>query len=981
MIELNSPEGAERLRLLADASEAPEAFRVRVARLLDALARRGLELPSIEDLELLAPLVACGEATAARLRRSPRLLPWLLRTAFLDEERPARSFERQVLARVQQLDDEDFEGLQRVLRRYRHREMLRIGLRDLTRRAPLRIVVRELSHLADALLLAALSFCDRRLARRFGQPLGDAFCVVALGKLGGQELNYSSDVDVVFAYDRDGPTPSGHSRREQAVKLAELVIRALSEVTADGVAFRVDANLRPEGRAGSLAQSIGEMERYYERAGQTWERAALIKARPSAGGLDVGWELLQRLRPFVYRRSMDLAAVEAIAAMKARIDRAHGRAAADDVKLGPGGIREIEFFVQALQLLHGGRHPPVRVRGTLDALEALVFSGLLSARDRDLFADAYVFLRDVEHRVQLPSDRQTHALPPADDRAARRALARRMGLPTAEELERQLDRHRSAVHARFSALFATATEEHPVPPGVELALDHEAEPARRETALGELGFFRPDLARENLDRLARHEEGAFGARGRERHPGLAERLLQEMSGAPDPDQALQRFAQLPTSLWAPGTVNALFASSFATARLLILLFGSTESIARDFQQHPELLDALVRRDAAALERDRAQMAREVRERLARVADLEDKLALLRRVRHEESLRVCLHDLAGRLDHVSVGRQLTACAEALLEEALALARADVSARFGEPPQARVAVFGLGSLGGAELDYESDLDLLFVHDAQGQTLQPETGGAHRLTGAEWATKVAQRLLSHLTVTLTEGVLYRVDARLRPSGSQGPLVASLRSLADYHGITNPERRGRAALWERQALLRARFVAGDASLGEEASRTVLQPAVFGRPLPPDAAEQIAQMRRRLEPAPSPEHIEVKKGPGGLLDVEFAVQYLQLRHAVPSPSTRSALTLLTDAGVLTAELASELRGAFDFLRRLESRLRLIHGRSEVFVPVRGRALEQLARQFGDVGPGAGERLVRRLQRTQERTRRLFDRLVLHVEG
>lgn len=951
------------LASLESDSAAPESFALHLEQLLASFDEKGMRPPDRLQLARLAPLLAC-EAPSHWLRSRPLLARWLAITPWLDEERPAESFRSELALRVDALDPGDVDGLLRVLRLFRHREILRIALRDLARRAPLRTVVRELSHLADALVAESVRFCDHALASKFGPPLGEDFCVLSMGKHGSLELNYSSDIDVIFVHREPG-------QRARAIQLAQAVIRAMSAATVHGFAFRVDANLRPYGREGALACSLDAMERYYERAGQTWERAALIKARPCAGGLRLGEEVLERLRPFVWRRSLDMEAVEALAGMKRRIDRAQAGSGFDDVKLGRGGIREIEFLVQALQLLHGGRRLRVRTRGTLDGLDALVFSGILPAADHDALADAYVFLRDVEHRLQIPGDRQTHALPPMES-AERVVLARRMGFRAPAEFEATLASHRQEVRLRFEELLATAAEELPHRPEVELALAPDAPDGARFDALHRLGFEDPVAAVTILSRLSRQADGVFGPRGRERFPGLAERLVEEMSRTPAPDHALHRLADLHPPLWNPSTIAALFANSFPTARLLLLLFATSETLSRQFQLHPEQLDVLVRRDGAALERSGEELQEDLRSRLVRLTEPEERLRVLRRFRREEALRVGLHDLAGRLDLVSVGRQLADCARVLLVEALSIAREEMSRRFGEPDNARLAVIGMGSFGAAELDYQSDLDLVLVFDGEGSTTGGERGS---VSTGEWASRVGQRLISHLTLTTGEGFLYRVDTRLRPSGSQGTLMTSLRAFREYHGVDGQGGARGAALWERQSLLRAQAVTGDPSLCEEVTR-VLEFAAFERPLPGDVADQILTMRRRLDVPVNSHAIDPKRSPGGLLDVEFLVQFAQLQSQVRGPGTLSALERLEDAGHPVAEVAADLRRGYVLLRSIESRLRLMFSRPEVFIPRTGYGPLRLARQMGDAGPDAGERLLRDVERVMHRNREMLEALV-----
>ncbi len=943
----------------------PVTARGNLERLWEAALRARTRLPPPDQLALLVPLLACA-SPGARLVAAPRAAVWLTQTQWLEDEKPALVFEQELAARVQASGTSD--DLDRALRRYRNREMARIALRDLTRRAPLRVVVREVSHLADALVGAAVSWWDRALARKFGCALDQRFCVVAMGKHGAEELNYSSDIDVLFVLEDDGPAASGGQIRDQAITLARSVIRTLSSPTAHGFCFRVDSNLRPYGRDGPLAQTLEEMERYYERAGQTWERAALIKARPCAGGLALGQTLLERLRPFVYRRTIDMAAVESLAAMKQRIDREQAQSARDNVKLGRGGIREIEFFVQALQLLQGGRNPALRVRSTLGALEALLYAGLVSSQDHAVLSEAYVFLRDTEHRLQLPNDRQTQVLPDADEVSARLALARRMGFTQVGPFEDTLASHRSAVHERFVGLLAVAANERPPRPETERCLGRQVPDEVRTAALASLGFQDPESALSEIRRLQKQPEGAFGPRTQEKHPGLAERLLEEMSRSPDPDLALRQFGGLFLPQLQPAAVTDLLASSPATARLLIMLFGSSETLTRDLQLHPELLDSLMRSDAAAARRTRTDLDALVAERMGSRTEAEECLAVLRVFRRDETLRIGLFDLAGQLDAADVGQQLTDLAETILSSVYGLARAEISSRYGEPAAAQFAVLAQGSFGGAELDYESDLDLVFVYEATGTT----SGGARgSIESNEWAVRVSQRLLSYLTTPSPAGLLYRVDARLRPSGSSGPLVTSFDAFARYHGAADqPSPRG-GALWERQALLRARPIAGDPELGEAVTRRVLD-AIARQPPPEDATALIADMRYRLDSPGKGGAIHLKKGPGGLLDVEFLTQCLEIRNGLRVPSTRRAIDALIVTGALDEALGTEIRRHYEFLRRVESRLRLLYWRPDVFVPAEGPGLKRLARQLGDAGADGGTRLRRDVQRTMLRLREIF---------
>ncbi|MFM2152631.1 MAG: hypothetical protein RL199_1066 [Pseudomonadota bacterium] len=923
----------------------------RQARLYDCGRECGLLLTP-DELDRVAPLLLL-DVPAGWLERRPRLARWLAKSPLTDAPREAGSFRDALLSRTRHVDPGDVDAFDRLLRLHRQRTFLHIAWRDLTRRAPLSAVTRELSRFADACLEAAI---------RFHAPAGlDDFCVLAMGKHGGEELNYSSDIDVLFLTRDD-------AQRDRAVALAQKVIRSLSRVTGDGFVFRVDANLRPYGRDGSLVNSPGELERYYERAGRTWERAALIKARPAAGALGLGLEVVDRLRPFVWRRSLDLAAVEALATMKSDIDAEHGRAGADDVKLGVGGIREIEFYAQSFQLLHGGRKTTLRRRATLPVLESLVSEGLVSQRVRDVLSEAYVFLRDVEHRAQLPNDQQTHAVPPRGS-PARTRLAALMGFAEVSAFDAVLDGHRTAVRALFAGLMPAAAERPAHAPEVQRLLASGSDESDRIAALGALGFEDATLAARQLAKLARVDEGPFGASGRERHPELAPRLVEALASAASPDDALLRFAQLAAPLWEPSALSTLLDAQPATLRLLVHLLSSSELLARDFQRHPELLDLLLRSGDALVERPRESIASEMNTRLS-AAEPGWHPAVLRRLRHEETLRIGLHDLAGRLDAASVGRQLSALADVLLDAVLALAREEVAGRFGEPHSGGIVVLGLGSLGGEELTYESDLDLVFVHDASGTT----SGGTRGCIDAEeWASRVCQRMLSLVTLPTAEGVLYRVDTRLRPSGSAGPLVVSLDAFGRYH---RGEVRGRnAELWERQALTRARVVAGEATLGRRVEGEVLD-IVSKRPLPEGVGRSLGAMRHALDNMPS-HGIDPKKGPGGLLDLDFLAQFFALQRGWRTGSTRAILERLREGALIERAKAQVLLSAWHRLRHVERRLRLMYGRAEVYVPRQGRGIEVLARQLGGAGAHAGEQLVRELVRTMAQVREAFDALVV----
>jgi glutamate-ammonia-ligase adenylyltransferase len=981
-----------------------------------ALASRRLRLGGPARPAALAPLVAVCAASrflAAHLATRPRLLDLLAHPRFVTRGRSRRDAKAAALSLLRGLAPGDPRApgdLALRLRRHKVVEVLRIAVRDLTRRAAIPEVTRELSRLAAAAFEAAVRFHYARLCLLHGAPEGrsaagpSGFCVLGMGKLGGEELNFSSDVDVLYCYDKDGLTQGGPPRAVDHfafyAKLAEEVTRAVGASVSGEFVFRVDLELRPEGRSGPIVNALRGFELYYEAQGAGWERFAQLKARPIAGDLAVGEEALRRLAPFVWRKYLDLSAVEEMRALKARAEREAGRRGGLDLKLGPGGIREVEFFTQALQLLHGGRDANLRERGTLRALERLLFAGLLSSRDRDELSEAYIVLRRLEHRLQMVAERQTHSLP-VDERE-RAKLARRAGYPSLAAMEDDLAVQRGRVQARFSDLLRVAGGEPPVlDPRAELAADPQASDDERRQALAGLGFQNAEASAAEMSRLVRKRGTPFAATAPADLAAAAPQLVGELAAAPDPDQALRHLAELFGQLSDPSATARLLAGSPRTARLLISLFGSSDFLSRSLLRHPELIDQLVHRGSAPLVRSREILQSSLRERLLALpeGDVEEQLSEMRRFRNEEVLRIGLHDVAGALDAGVVGEQLSDLAEICVEACLALAQREVEARDGKPrladgTPATLVVIALGTLGGQELGYHSDLDLLFLYSGGvglGDDAAAPGARAEVPLNVHFA-RVAERLISYLALPLREGPLYRIDTRLRPSGSAGPLVVSFEALARYHEHGRPgERRSEAPraarLWERQALLRARPVAGDFSLFARAQREVLEKSLF-RPLDAEgraeAARELFAMRERMEReigAETPARYNSKLGRGGLVDVEFAVQFLQLVHGSASPAIRKPGTLQALAeearlGYLAAADQEPLERGYRFLRRLESRVRIVRDRPIDHLPTSGRELTLLARRLGYAGERCGEDLLADYARATAAVRAAFLRVL-----
>lgn len=848
------------------------------------------------------------------------------------------------------------EQVKAALRRIKLRETARIAARDLARLASLPEVMEDLSALAAATLEAAVRFSRRAMTERFGPPMADlpvsprrecGFVVLGMGKLGGSELNFSSDIDVVYLYETDrGEAAGGRhgkavSLHEYFTRMAEMLTRIVSEATADGFVFRVDLRLRPEGSRGDLVTSLRSAEIYYESWGQTWERAAMIKARPVAGDLSVGEEFLRTIAPFVYRKYLDFTAIEEIKEMKERIDAASARArkGGRDLKLGRGGIREIEFFAQAHQLIYGGKNPALRLRGTDAALEALARQGIVPRRESEALREAYAFLRAAEHRIQVYEERQTHVLPEGERDLAR--LSRAMGFCGPSALLSELDRHVGRVRQAFERLFrgAEAAEKEKIAPQIVALLEPEADPGEVRERLSRLGFADPERARANLAALRDGPPHVrLPARARRYLEKIAPLVLSRVVAAPDPDMALAHMERFLAAVGARTMFYALLYENPAVIRALADLFGTSPFLSGYLLRHPELLDTFLRQDLSLPLKTKSPLRKELGETLAACADFEQEMDELRRFKNLESLRIGMHQAAGGIGLEEAMFQLSALAEVLLQYALVLARREVAKRFGIPAEegapgkeAAFCVIGMGKLGAEELAYHSDLDIIFLYSAAGESVPPaaaDPAAFRKLANQEYFAKVAQRLISILTTVTKEGYVFRLDTRLRPSGNAGPLVTSFDSFRNYH-------EGSAQLWERQALLKSRFVAGDREFGRKVEAEISR-IVFGRPLPPGAAAEIHRLRTRMEVELGKERegrLNLKVGRGGLVDVEFAVQYLQLVHgpriqSVRARGTLKALFELRRAGLLSQEDFEVLDGGYRFLRTLEMRQRLAHDAS-----------------------------------------------------
>ena len=912
------------------------------------------------------------------LCRHPAYLEDLLVAGAIDDNRDETRMLAELRRRIP--DGADFPALQSELRAFKAAEILRIGSRDLCDLAALTETMTELTALAAASLQRAYEICSRQLRDDYGEPTQENsaggtcpadMTILGMGKFGGGELNFSSDIDLIYCYSSSHGETTGGARNERLslhryfIKLAELITRALHQVTEDGFVFRVDTRLRPDGNSGDLAISLDGAEIYYESWGQSWERAALLKARPVAGSLALGEELLERLRPFIYRRYLDFGMIEDIKLMKQKINASLSREQEGErnLKLGRGGIREIEFFIQAQQLVNAGTRPALRERNSLQALKTLADEELISTDDHQALHNAYCFLRRVEHRIQVVQEQQTHNLPQSATELE--TLARRCGFADSAAFLAELEEHRSHVSQVFHDLFHSAEEdEQPVRPEVTFIFDSESDPDLVKDLLEEKGFRNPDAAYDSLLMLRGGDpQKRLTRRGRRCLEKLAPQLLGELLDSPNPDQALSNLEGFLRSIRARSSFFSLLVENPSIVSLLIALFGSSQMLSRIFIQRPELLDTMVSRAYAVAAKDRTQLQEDLQAQLDLAEDFEQKLDSLRRFRNEELLRIALHDLHGQLRQGEGARQLSWLAEVCLEQACCMARDELAVRFGLPfsrdaedaEETPFAIVGMGKLGGLELNYHSDLDIIFIYAGEGQTRPVEGTDAERfrqLSNHAYFAKLAQRIITVLTLVTREGFVYKIDTRLRPSGNQGPLVTSLEAFRRYHQDS-------AQPWERQAMTKARPVCGPQEFARQLQTTIAE-LTFERPLPADLAEEICRLRARMEQELSREsasRVNIKTGRGGMVDVEFITQYLQLRHAgrlkeLRRQNTVELLELMSEHQLISSEDADLLINGYKFLRRIENKLRLLHDQSINELSDQNRGFRRAARSLGYGGSG-----------------------------
>ena len=849
----------------------------------------------------------------------------------------------------------------RALRRFKRRETLRIAYGDLIRGLSLRTVTAQISYQADAILEAALQAAWRKLAAQRGNPIGPdgrqaRFVVLGMGKLGGCELNYSSDIDLIFFYDGEGKTDGTRAcgNAEFFDQLARELVRMLTQNTELGYGYRVDLRLRPEGQRGAMVMGLPAMLTYYDVRGRTWERQAYIKARPVAGDLALGNEFLAAIQPWIYRRYLSSADIGGIKALKRRIEQqSHtGVEQVRDVKTGHGGIRDIEFVIQFLQLLNGGDLPQLRTGNTLEAMACLEQVGCLTHQERTMLEENYGFLRKIEHRLQILFDLQTHVMPGQDDEL--RKLAVRMGYEDRADrpaLDAFLADYREKTSFNRKVLdhllHDAFSDDEQMQAEADLVLDPDPPPERVAEVLGKYPFRDVKQAYRNLMALS-EEKIRFLSTRRCRHflAAIAAPLLQTVAATADPDAALVNLDKVSDSLGGKGVLWELFSFNPPSLRLYVELCAYSPHLSGILTSNPGMLDGLM--DSLVLDRlpSREQLQETLKELCWAAEDIEP---MLHSFNNDEQLRVGVRDLLGKEDIEATTGALRDIAQVCLAQIAAWEYQKLIGKFGRPrlgdgaragEPCDMVILALGKFGGREMNYHSDLDIIFLYEADGQTAFDFGQWAARSTSNQhFFSELAQRIIKTASRLGAHGKLYEVDARLRPTGKSGSIAMPLVEFVRYYA------EGSGQLWERQALCKARAVYGSPRAARSAMAAVHR-AVFGHRWRRKDADEIRHMRLRLEETASPG--DLKRGPGGIVDIEFLVQRLQLQHAkrnprLRTPSTLAALAELRAAGILSQADHDFFDAGYRLLRTIEGRLRLMNSTARDRLPHDPVELNKLA--------------------------------------
>jgi len=900
------------------------------------------QLPLPENPKILSAtkqVFAFSNYVADNCTLKPQLLNELINSGDLERSYTPGRYDGLLETELKNVQEE--QQLGRKLREIRRREMIRICWRDICGWADFFETVSDLSLFADACLNHSLMFLYQKLAAAYGTPKGpdgkpQQLAVISMGKLGGMELNFSSDIDLIFTYPQSGATTGGDKsirNEEFFTRLCRMLVASIGSTTSDGFVFRVDLRLRPDGENGPMVMAFDNMETYYQSQGREWERYALIKARISAGDKKSGDQLLDRLKPFVFRRYLDYGAFDSLRSMKEKIVlEIKRKKMAGNIKLGPGGIREIEFFGQAFQLIRGGVIPALQERSILAVLRTLFENDYIPGNVLQQLEDAYIFMRTTEHRLQEVSDQQTHTLPA--DPLGKVRLAASMGFKEWEAFSAQLDKHRAHVHHHFNGLLTTqrtGKEDRKKKELTEVWQDLSASDSNLR-ALSAAGFDEPEKVLGLLNHL--NDDSAtrgLSNQGRKRLDKLVPLILEAVCSSKRPALIFNRIVDLIKAIEKRTSYLALLLENPSILPHLVALADASPWIVSFLSQHPVLLDELLDPRTLYSPPDKKEIEKELHLRLSQVPsdDLEYQIEQLCIFKQINTLRVSAADVTGALPLMRTSDHLTEIAETILDQVLNLSWHHLVKKHGKPgfgsgdrPGDRgFVVIAYGKLGGIELGYTSDLDLVFLHaGTDGQTL----GGERPMDNAQFYSRLGQRVIHILTAHTRAGKIYETDMRLRPSGDAGPLVSHIDGFSDYQ-------MNAAWTWEHQALIRARAICGDTALKHKFS-TIRQVVLARLRNPRQLQKDVREMRQRLlkerEQADS-NLFDLKQGIGGITDIEFIVQYLVLLNAHKHPElirwtdNVRMLETLSETGAIDSQTAEILRQSYLAYRSQAHRLSL----------------------------------------------------------
>ena len=843
----------------------------------------------------LEKVVACSPFAAGLISRYPVEFEDLIKSGRLvDDKLEELSIET---------SSTDFDSM---LRKFRNQAMLGIIWRDLNGLSTLEESLEDLTRLAEVCIHRALGHHNEILSGRHGEPEGQRLIVLAMGKLGGRELNLSSDVDLVFVFPHDGETTGKRklSYSEYFTRLTRAVITTLSEQTEHGFVFRVDTRLRPYGDSGPLVVSEAAIEQYYQREGREWERYALIKARPIAGDIQAGEKLLARLRPFVYRRYVDFGVFESLREMAQKLgDEANRRGWETDIKRGPGGIREAEFFIQSFQLLRGGKEPALQTNSFFNATQAVADLNMVERSVIEEITSGYSYLRTLENRLQALHDQQTHTLP--ESKADQQALTAAMNETSWVALCKTQERHRQTIRTIFHTLARPVPGSETEKQGTDLwnILTNQDAPLESvlsaicsdtDASTDHLSSFRRFLARSSLSQRAH-------LRLERAMPLLLDRLVQK----PLPSKPLSQVLDLVRSISRRSAYLVLLSENPIVLDRLLGFFTKSPWIADQVVRYPLLLDELIDPRLSTELSGREALAKTLSHTVKPGLDEGQHLIALNEFKLGIVLRIAIAELENKIDVCTAQRLLTDLAEVLIERVLHMAITALEGRFRNTGDIKLGVIAYGTLGARELGYESDLDLVFLY--QLPDCLPDSGDADR-----YAIRLSQRLLTYMSSQTAAGSLYLVDTRLRPNGNSGFLVSTLESFRHYQ-------EKEAWTWEQQALTRARWITGSASINP-AFESIRKTICTGARDETKLKNELVSMRERIRDQKydaGKRNLDFKNGPGGLLDIEFIAQYCVLKNATGTPqllqstNTLEQIRTLRDLDFLVADVAATLEDAW----------------------------------------------------------------------